>query len=57
MDSRAIYEGKTIAQWSRETGIKAGTIQQRLYKGWSPKDAVFKPLIPPNVSAQMAKKG
>jgi hypothetical protein len=47
----------TVAEWSRISGIKAGTIQQRLYKGWSPKDAVFKPLIPPNVSARMAKKG
>lgn len=34
----------TVAEWSRISGIKAGTIQNRLYVGWSPKDAVFKPL-------------
>ena len=47
----------TLAEWSRISGIKAGTIQYRLTKGWNPKDAVFKPIIPPEISGRMAKKG
>lgn len=35
----------TIAEWSRISGIKQGTIWYRLSHGWSPKDAVFKPLL------------
>ncbi len=46
----------TVAEWSRISGIKQGTIQYRLAKGWNPKDAVFKPLILPSESAKMAKK-
>lgn len=49
-------ETHTVAEWSRISGIKQGTIQYRLAKGWNPKDAVFKPLIPPSESAKMAKK-
>lgn len=49
-------ETHTVAEWSRISGIKQGTIQYRLAKGWNPKDAVFKPLIPPSESTKMAKK-
>lgn len=42
----------TVAEWSRITGIKAGTIQQRLYKGWNPKEAVYTPTIDPAVAAK-----
>ena len=44
----------TIAEWSRISGIKQGTIQYRLCRGWKPKDAVFKALIPPKESGRMA---
>ena len=33
---------RTIAEWSRISGINPGTISTRLKKGWLPKDAVFK---------------
>ena len=34
----------TIAEWSRETGIKQATIQARIYRGYSDEDALTKPL-------------
>lgn len=52
MDSRAIYEGKTISQWSKETGLKAGTIAYRLRSGWSLQDAISKSATPPNECAK-----
>ena len=41
------YNGitKTVSDWSRESGIKAGTIISRLNKGWSIEDALFKEKI------------
>lgn len=33
---------KTMAQWARESGRIAEVIYQRLNRGWSPRDAVFK---------------
>lgn len=38
-------ETKTISEWSRISGIKKGTIRQRLQKGWSAEDAVFHALL------------
>jgi len=35
----------TIAEWSRISGLSQSTIGNRLKRGWSPKDAVFKPLL------------
>jgi hypothetical protein len=32
----------TMAEWSRISGIKSGTIHSRLKKGWTAKDAVWK---------------
>jgi len=42
------FDGKslTIAEWSRETGIKHGTISWRLAQGWSVHDALFLALEP-----------
>lgn len=37
-------ETHTIAEWSRISGIAQATIGNRLRSGWTPKDAVFKPL-------------
>ena len=34
-------EQKTIAEWSRISGVKGPTIRKRLLLGWSPEDAVF----------------
>jgi hypothetical protein len=45
------FNGKTqcIAAWSEETGIKASTINKRIYtRGWSVEDALTKPLIRSN---------
>ena len=39
-----IYNGKSISDWSKETGIKAGTIRYRLSKGLSIEEAISKPL-------------
>ena len=36
-------ESKTIAEWSRISGISARTIYDRLYSGWTPERAVFAP--------------
>lgn len=36
-------ETHTLAEWSRISGIKSGTIRFRLNKGWNPKEAIFKP--------------
>lgn len=42
------HEGKTmcLSQWSRETGINATTILQRMKRGWSLRDALFIPKQP-----------
>jgi hypothetical protein len=37
-------ETRTIAEWSRISGIAQTTIGARLKSGWTPKDAVFKPI-------------
>ena len=37
-------ESKTLAEWSRETGLKSHTIFARIAKGWSVSDALTKPL-------------
>lgn len=36
------YKGKTmtVAEWARETGIKPGTLYDRLYNGWSTERAL-----------------
>ena len=52
MDSRAIYEGKTLAQWSRETGIKEGTLSYRIRSGWSLEKAVTTPVMSPSECAK-----
>lgn len=36
----AYGQTKTLAQWSRETGIASTTIRRRLKLGWNPEDAV-----------------
>jgi len=40
------YDGKkkTLTEWSSITGFKKTTIQMRLARGWSVKDALTKPL-------------
>jgi len=35
---------KTPAEWARETGINYTTIRARLKRGWSPEDAVTRPM-------------
>jgi hypothetical protein len=43
MDNKGItFNGKTltIAEWAKETGIKPGTIRQRLKRGWSTERAL-----------------
>jgi hypothetical protein len=35
---------KTMTEWSRIYGVPVGTIWMRLRKGWSPADAVQKPV-------------
>lgn len=37
---------QTISDWSRETGVKLGTIWQRLASGWAPETAVTSPPVP-----------
>jgi len=34
-------ESHTIAEWSRITGVKPGTIQHRISHGWNSRDAVY----------------
>ena len=43
---RLTYHGKTqtIAQWSRELGIGASTIRERLHRGWSAERALSEPV-------------
>lgn len=36
----------TAQMWSKRSGISAYTIMARLRRGWSDKDAVWKPAIP-----------
>ncbi len=36
---------KTVAQWSRETGINVHTIYTRLRRGWAERSAIFNPLL------------
>lgn len=40
-----IYKGRkqTLMQWSRELGVPESRIRNRLDRGWSVKDALFKP--------------
>lgn len=35
---------RTVAQWGRHWGFKQGIISSRLSRGWSPEDAVTRPL-------------
>lgn len=35
----------TVAQWARRTGIPAGTIYRRLYRGWSVADALSRGIV------------
>lgn len=37
-------ENKTIAEWSRESGIPAGVIWSRIHLGWDNESSVFKPV-------------
>lgn len=37
-------ERKTVAQWSRETGIKSATISGRLAHGWSAEKILTEPV-------------
>ena len=52
-DKYKIYNGKSISDWSKETGIKAATIAYRLRKGLSIEDAVSMPVKAP---AECSKK-
>lgn len=36
--------GKSLTDWAEAVGISTGTISARLRRGWSAKDAIFKPL-------------
>ena len=36
-------ENKTLAEWSRLSGVLSDTIAYRLKKGWNPEDAIFTP--------------
>ena len=51
-DRYKIYNGKSIAEWSRETEIKAGTLQYRLSKGMSIEEAISKPIATPHEAAK-----
>lgn len=37
-------EGKTVAEWARETGATYGTIHGRLQRGWDDADAISEPV-------------
>lgn len=37
-------ETKTLAEWAEITGLRTGTISERLRHGWSPESAVLEPL-------------
>lgn len=37
-------ERKSVADWSRVSGLKQGTILYRINQGWNPKEAVYKPV-------------
>lgn len=45
---------QTASQWSRELGIKPGTILTRLGLGWNAKDALTLPLQPPKLRQRRA---
>lgn len=34
---------KTVTAWSKEAGVAGTTIRTRLYRGWTPREAVFTP--------------
>lgn len=36
-----IYKGKTIVEWSKLSGVRAGTIAQRIYRGWDYERAIW----------------
>lgn len=46
VNHRVVIDGisKTIAEWSKISGIEFNRIYKRLKKGWDAKDAVFKPI-------------
>ena len=52
-DRYKIYNGKSIADWSKETGIKAGTLAYRLRNGMTLEEAILKPVMK---SSECAKK-
>lgn len=37
---------RTLATWSRLTGIRSDTIKERLNRGWTPEEALTRPLVP-----------
>jgi len=39
------YNGKSLSDWSKETGIKVGTLSFRLKKGWTLEKAVSTPVL------------
>lgn len=40
-----IYNGKSLSDWSKETGIKLGTLSYRINKGWSLEKAISTPVM------------
>ena len=40
-----IYNGKSLAEWSNETGVKQATLSYRLRKGWSLEKALTTPTL------------
>lgn len=47
------YQGKTLSQWFKETGVKPCTVKYRLSKGWPIEKALF---TPATISSEINKK-
>ena len=43
MGVQKVYNGKTINEWAKETGLKRNTIASRLKEGWTIEDAISVP--------------
>jgi len=53
MEKYNIYNGKSLSEWSRITGIKAGTLSYRIRKGWTLEKALNTPIM---THSEAAKK-
>lgn len=49
-------ERRTIAEWAEITGMRPGTIQCRLSRGWTAEAALTSPLVPLAVAAEIGRR-